>query len=80
MTDDQSDVIMWPQPPSTGRQDRCSLPNPHFNFFPYRHSFLRMAFPIPADFVCEDIGRDIYYAEDIAESRNEAGRETAKAA
>lgn len=39
--------------------------NPHFNFFPYKHSFLRAAFPIPTDFKCDDIGRDIYYVEDI---------------
>jgi SAM-dependent methyltransferase len=39
--------------------------NPHFNFFPYKHSFLRAAFPIPIGFKCDDIGRDIYYVEDI---------------
>jgi SAM-dependent methyltransferase len=39
--------------------------NPHFNFFPYKHSFLRAAFPIPAAYKCDDIGRDIYYVEDI---------------
>ncbi|WP_053998209.1 class I SAM-dependent methyltransferase [Ahrensia marina] len=39
--------------------------NPHFNFFPYKQSFLRAAFPIPTDFKCDDIGRDIYYVEDI---------------
>jgi SAM-dependent methyltransferase len=38
--------------------------NPHFNFFPYTHSFLRAAHPIPANYVCEDIGRDIFYYED----------------
>ncbi|MEM6382797.1 MAG: class I SAM-dependent methyltransferase [Pseudomonadota bacterium] len=37
--------------------------NPHFNFFPYRHSLLRMIHPIPQHFVCDDIGRDIYYCE-----------------
>ncbi len=37
--------------------------NPHFNFFPYKHSFLRAAFPIPKGFTCEDIGRDIFYTE-----------------
>jgi len=38
--------------------------NPHFNFFPYTHSFLRAVHPVPPKFVCEDIGRDIFYAED----------------
>jgi SAM-dependent methyltransferase len=37
--------------------------NPHFNFFPYRHSFLRAMIPIPRQFSCENIGRDIYYQE-----------------
>lgn len=37
--------------------------NPHFNFFPYTHSFLRAMQPVPQDYVCEDIGRDIYYCE-----------------
>ena len=37
--------------------------NPHFNFFPYPHSFLRAMHPVPAAHVCEDIGRDIYYSE-----------------
>ena len=39
--------------------------NPHFNFFPYTHSFLRTAHPVPETFVCEDIQRDIYYREDV---------------
>jgi SAM-dependent methyltransferase len=39
--------------------------NPHFNFFPYSHSFLRAMIPVPASHVCEDIGRDIYYREDV---------------
>ena len=39
--------------------------NPHFNFFPYPHSFLRAVHPVPAQHVCIDIGRDIYYCEDI---------------
>jgi SAM-dependent methyltransferase len=39
--------------------------NPHFNFFPYSHSFLRAMIPVPASYVCEDIGRDIYYCEDL---------------
>jgi hypothetical protein len=37
--------------------------NPHFNFFPYPHSFLRALHPVPADYHCLDIGRDIYYCE-----------------
>ena len=42
--------------------------NPHFNFYPYTHSFLREVHPIPADHAIEDIGRDIYYREDRMES------------
>jgi SAM-dependent methyltransferase len=38
--------------------------NPHLNFFPYSHSFLRAMIPVPAEHVCCDIGRDIYYMED----------------
>jgi SAM-dependent methyltransferase len=38
--------------------------NPHFNFFPYTHSFLRAVHPVPAVHVCKDIGRDIFYQED----------------
>jgi SAM-dependent methyltransferase len=37
--------------------------NPHFNFFPYPHSFLRAVHPVPAQHHCPDIGRDIYYCE-----------------
>jgi SAM-dependent methyltransferase len=37
--------------------------NPHFNFFPYTHSFLRAVHPVPERFECIDIGRDIYYVE-----------------
>ena len=40
--------------------------NPHFNFFPYTHSFLRAVHPVPENHVCEDIGRDIYYCETYA--------------
>jgi 2-polyprenyl-3-methyl-5-hydroxy-6-metoxy-1,4-benzoquinol methylase len=40
--------------------------NPHFNFFPYKHSFLRAMIPVPKRHVICDIGRDIYYMEDIA--------------
>ena len=38
--------------------------NPHFNFFPYTHSFLRAVHPVPDVYVCKDIGRDIFYSED----------------
>lgn len=38
--------------------------NPHFNFFPYPHSFLRAMIPVPRNHLCELIGRDIYYRED----------------
>jgi hypothetical protein len=48
------------------REYRYSF-NPHFNFFPYRHSFLRAAFPIPQSHLCVDVGRDIYYREDLVE-------------
>ena len=37
--------------------------NPHFNFFPYPASFLRAMHPIPADYLCLDLGRDIFYCE-----------------
>ena len=40
--------------------------NPHFHFFPYVHSFLRVMFPIPEHYHVEDIARDIYYREDRA--------------
>lgn len=38
--------------------------NPHFNFFPYTHSFLRVMIPVPASHRIEDVQRDIYYVED----------------
>lgn len=38
--------------------------NPHFNFFPYTHSFLRAMHPVPEQHICVDIKRDIYYRED----------------
>ena len=41
--------------------------NPHFNFFPYRHSFLRAMHPVPRTYKCIDIGRDIYYREDMVD-------------
>ena len=37
--------------------------NPHFNFFPYRHSFLRAMIPVPPHNLCLDVGRDIFYIE-----------------
>jgi SAM-dependent methyltransferase len=42
--------------------------NPHFNFFPYTHSFLRAMHPVPKNHVCLDIGHDIYYCEDRPEA------------
>jgi len=39
--------------------------NPHFNFFPYTHSFLRAMQPVPKLHKIEDIKRDIYYCEDM---------------
>lgn len=45
------------------REYRYSF-NPHFNFFPYTHSFLRAVHPVPSVHVCEDVGRDIFYCED----------------
>ena len=55
------------------REYRYSF-NPHFNFFPYRHSFLRQAWPVPAEHACEDIGRDIYYCETPAKAASEAAK------
>lgn len=40
--------------------------NPHLHFFPYKHSFLRHLVPVPAHHEIEDIGRDIFYFEDVA--------------
>ena len=40
--------------------------NPHVNFFPYTHSFLRAMMPVPERHHIRQIGRDIYYREDIA--------------
>ncbi|MGF1461823.1 MAG: methyltransferase domain-containing protein [Maricaulaceae bacterium] len=37
--------------------------NPHFNFFPYTHAFLRAMAPLPTEYSCDDIQRDIYYRE-----------------
>lgn len=39
--------------------------NPHLHFFPYPHSFLRYATPVPARHVIKSVGRDIYYHEDM---------------
>tara|TARA_R110002072_G_scaffold291294_1_gene459371 strand:+ start:747 stop:1475 length:729 start_codon:yes stop_codon:yes gene_type:complete len=39
--------------------------NPHFNFFPYTHSFLRAMQPVPEAHACRDIQRDIYYCETL---------------
>lgn len=39
--------------------------NPHFNFFPYPHSFLRAMSPLPESFICRDINRDLYYTEQV---------------
>lgn len=47
--------------------------NPHFNFFPYPHSFLRAMHPVPQAFVCEDIGRDIFYSEGVSSSKDGQG-------
>lgn len=40
--------------------------NPHVNFFPYTHSFLRAMMPVPERHLIREIGRDIYYREDLA--------------
>lgn len=48
------------------REYRYSF-NPHFNFFPYTHSFLRAVHPVPEHHLCIDIGRDILYMEDRPE-------------
>jgi SAM-dependent methyltransferase len=45
------------------REYRYSF-NPHFNFFPYTHSFLRAVHPVPPQYTCVDIGRDIFYMEE----------------
>lgn len=45
------------------REYRYSF-NPHFNFFPYPHSFLRAMHPSPPEHLCAEIGRDIYYREE----------------
>jgi SAM-dependent methyltransferase len=44
--------------------------NPHFNFFPYPHSFLRYAQP-KGKFICKSVGRDIFYLEEREEKRQD---------
>lgn len=39
--------------------------NPHFHFFPYPHSFLRVLFPLPRSHAITTVGRDFFYFEDI---------------
>lgn len=39
--------------------------NPHFNFFPYKGSLLRVMVPLPQRFRCDLIGRDWYYQEEM---------------
>lgn len=39
--------------------------NPHFHFFPYPHSFLRVLFPIPVSHSIRAVGRDFFYVEDV---------------
>jgi 2-polyprenyl-3-methyl-5-hydroxy-6-metoxy-1,4-benzoquinol methylase len=41
--------------------------NPHLHFFPYRHSFLKFMLPVPANAICENVGRDFFYVEDYVE-------------
>ena len=52
--------------------------NPHFNFFPYVHSFLRAMHPVPKIHICKDIKRDIYYREDLDGGVIPAGPEATK--
>ena len=40
--------------------------NPHIHFFPYPHSFLRHIIPIPENYRCERIGRDLFYMESVS--------------
>lgn len=39
--------------------------NPHFHFFPYKESFLCAIAPVPSRYLCENIGRDIYFCQDL---------------
>ena len=40
--------------------------NPHFHFFPYPHSFLRMLIPVPGSHRIDTVGRDFFYMETAA--------------
>lgn len=40
--------------------------NPHLHFFPYPYSFLRVLIPLPQKYTIQDIGRDLFYVEEIA--------------
>ncbi len=53
-------IVVVPQE----REGRYNF-NAHFNFFPYPESFLRAMIPVPASHHCRQIGRDIYYREDM---------------
>lgn len=48
------------------RESRYTF-NPHLNFFAYPETLLRALVPIPPRYECLDIGRDIYYREDLTE-------------
>lgn len=39
--------------------------NPHLHFFAYPETLLRALIPIPRQYECVDVHRDIYYQEDI---------------
>ena len=54
-----ADTVVVPQE----REGRYTF-NPHFHFFPYPESFLRVMIPVPEGHACWSIGRDIYYRED----------------
>src|SRR3546814_9931089 len=47
-------IIVVPQ----DREYRFTF-NPHLHFFPYPHSFLRYATPVPASHAIKSVGRDI---------------------
>jgi ubiquinone/menaquinone biosynthesis C-methylase UbiE len=47
--------------------------NPHIHFFPYPHSFLRFAIPVPATHQCVVIGRDLLYTEEMMARGGELG-------
>src|SRR6185295_3135858 len=46
--------------------------NPHFNFFPYTHSFLRAVHPVPENHVCVEVGGDTYYSETLVAGEKRA--------